>query len=176
MLGRAQEAWLADGLARSTTRWNVVAQQVLAGRLDLEPGAELFNRDAWDGYGAAQARLHGDLARATNPVVLTGDVHAAYALDVERGPAGDPVAIELTATSVSSGGDGAPILAAGRAYRAANPHLRYVNQQRGYLRCRLEPHELTADFRTVPFVERPGAPIATDRSVTVEAGRARLRS
>jgi alkaline phosphatase D len=173
MLGRTQGAWLAEGLARSTTTWNIIAQQVVAGRLDVEPGADLFNSDAWDGYGAAQARRNDGLARAVNPVVLTGDVHAAYALDVVRGPEGEPVAVELTATSISSGGDGAPMLPTGVAYRAANPHAHYVNQQRGFLRCRLEPGALTADFRTVPFVERPGAQIATDRSFTVEAGRFR---
>ena len=74
VLGAAQEAWLRRGLATSATRWNVVAQQVLAGRLDLLGDGELFNVDAWDGYQAAQQRFHGDLARTSNPVVVTGDV------------------------------------------------------------------------------------------------------
>jgi len=29
MLGAEQEAWLADGLAHSRARWNVIAQDVL---------------------------------------------------------------------------------------------------------------------------------------------------
>jgi alkaline phosphatase D len=34
MLGSEQEAWLLDGLARSRSRWNVIAQQVMMGQLD----------------------------------------------------------------------------------------------------------------------------------------------
>lgn len=34
MLGSEQEAWVLDGLARSRSRWNVIAQQVMMGQLD----------------------------------------------------------------------------------------------------------------------------------------------
>ena len=178
MLGATQEAWLSEGLATSTTRWNVVAQQVLAGRLDLHPGDdELFNADAWDGYAVAQQRLHDDLARTANPVVLTGDVHAAYALDIERHRDRRPrsLAVELATTSISSGGDGAPSLETGEAFLAANAHLRHVDQRRGYLRCDLDAERLLADFRSLPFVERPGATAITGRSFAVEAGRSRVQ-
>jgi alkaline phosphatase D len=173
VLGPQQEAWLARGLRGSSARWNVLGQQVIAGHLDLDPtGGELFNVDAWDGYPAAQRRLHGELAGVRNPVVLTGDVHAGYALDIVRDR--ERVAVELAATSISSGGDGASILPTGRTLLAANAHLRYVNQRRGYLRCRLTPEALTADFRTVPFVGKPGAPVATDRSFSVPSGARHL--
>ena len=66
------------------------------------------------------------------------------------------------------------ILPTGESLLAANPHLRYVNQRRGYLRCRLTPEELTADFRAVPFVSRPGAPVTTDRSFSVPTGARHL--
>ena len=66
------------------------------------------------------------------------------------------------------------MLPTGETLLAANRHLRYVNQQRGYLRCRLTPEELTADFRTVPFVSRRGAPVATDRSLSVPIGARQL--
>ena len=66
------------------------------------------------------------------------------------------------------------MLPTGETLLAANRHLRYVNQQRGDLRCRLTPEELTADFRTVPFVSRPGAPVATDRSFSVPTGARQL--
>ena len=173
VLGPDQEEWLARGLTESSATWNVLAQQVVAGRMDLDPTAgELFNADAWDGYPAAQRRFHRELARAGNPVVLTGDVHAGCALDI--GLDRVPIAVELAATSISSGGDGDVILPTGQRLLAANPHLRYVNQRRGYLRCRLTPAQLTADFRTVPFVSRPGAPVATHRSLSVPAGARHL--
>jgi alkaline phosphatase D len=109
--------------------------------------------------------------------VITGDVPASYALDVERRTdgEGERVAVELTTSSISSGGDGAPILDSGRAFLAGNLHLHHVGQRRGYLRCRLQPGVLTADVRTLPAVERPGAPIGTARAFTVEAGNPQLR-
>ena len=175
MLGREQEQWLAAGLDRSATRWNIVAQQVIAGTLDLSADdGVVLNADAWDGYPAAQQRFHADLARSTNPVVLSGDVHAAYAVDIEARRGGPNIAVELATTSISSGGDGAALLESGRVLRAANPHLHHADQRRGYLRCRLVPDALTAEFRTVAFVERPGAPVTTERSFVVPDGVRRL--
>ena len=175
MLGRDQERWLAAGIDRSTTRWNVVAQQVLAGTLDFSGDDDVVvNADSWDGYPVAQQRLHDDLARSKNPVVLSGDVHAAYALDIAAAPGGQSVAVELATTSISSGGDGAALLPSGRTLRAANAHLHHADQRRGYLRCLLTPDALTAEFRSVAFVERPGAPVSTERSFVVADGDTRL--
>ena len=39
LTGPAQERWLLDGLASSSSRWNVIAQQVYVAAIDLEPGA-----------------------------------------------------------------------------------------------------------------------------------------
>jgi alkaline phosphatase D len=131
----------------------------------------VLNVDAWDGYPAAQARLYDALARTPNPVVLTGDVHAAFALDVTPEPGDRPIGVELATTSISSGGDGADLAPTGQTFLAANPHLHYANQRRGYLRGRLTPDQLTVDFRTVPYVAADAAaPIATDRSFVVVAG------
>ena len=175
MLGTDQARWLEAGLGRSATRWNLVAQQVLAGTLDLSADAgAVLNADAWDGYPAAQQRFHADLSRSRNPVVLSGDVHAAYALDIDGRRGSRTIAVELATTSISSGGDGAELLPSGRALRAANAHLHHTDQRRGYLRCQLVPDALTAEFRTVPLVERPGAPVRTARSFVILDGVARL--
>lgn len=170
-----QERWLSDGLAGSAATWNVLAQQVVVSRLDLEPGDdELLNADSWYGYPVAQQRLHDGLADASNPVVLTGDVHASYAFDVTRrvgDPESETIGVELATTSISSGGDGADITATSQQFLDANPQLRHVNHRRGYTRCRLTPSELTVEFRTVPYVERDArAPITTTRSFVVTAG------
>ena len=130
VLGPEQEAWLSHGLRRSTTTWNLLGQQVIAGRLDLDPtDGQLFNVDMWDGYPVAQRRLHAELGRVRNPVVLTGDVHAGYALDIVRDQV--PVAVDLAVMSISSGGDGTSILPTGATLLAANGDLKYVNQRRG---------------------------------------------
>lgn len=175
MLGGEQQRWLRDGLATSAATWNVVAQQVMAGRLDVDPSdGDLFNVDTWDGYPAAQQLLYDALGTTTNPVVLTGDLHAGYALDIRPpvdGPPAMPIAVELATTSISSGGDGDDVSPEAQRFLDANAHLHYTDRRRGYLRCRLTPEHLTADFRTVPYVTgRADAPVFTDRSFVVEAG------
>ncbi|MEV4755678.1 alkaline phosphatase D family protein [Micromonospora sp. NPDC049559] len=174
--GAQQQRWLFDGLDRSRATWNLLANQVVMSRMDLDPTAgELYNMDAWDGYAAEQRQMLDGLAalRGGNPVVLTGDVHAAYALEMKRDfadPAARPFGVELVTTSISSGGNGADISANGQNFLAANPHLKLVNERRGYLVVRLTPHELRADYRVVPYVDRTGAPVQTVKSFVVEAG------
>ena len=54
---------------------------------------------------------------------------------------------------------------------AENPHLKFFNNRRGYVRCTVTPALLTSDFRTVSFVSQPGAPVRTQASFVVENGR-----
>jgi alkaline phosphatase D len=139
----------------------------------MQDDQELFGMDRWDGYVAAQQRLTQLLgaARQSNPVVITGDVHSNWVADLKLN-VGDPdsptVASEFVGTSISSGGDGtdapSPLL-------RLNPHLKFFNGRRGYVRVGITPSRWTADFRTVPFVSKPGAEIETRASWTVEAGR-----
>lgn len=77
---------------------------------------------------------------------------------------------EIVATSVSSGGDRAERPAKWQTYLTANPHLRYYNGRRGYVRVRLDRDRARADFRTVSAVTTPGAPVSTAASFVTEAG------
>ena len=52
--GAEQERWLLDTLGRSTSRWNVVAQQVAMAQLDRKTGPEL---EAADGHLERVRRL-----------------------------------------------------------------------------------------------------------------------
>ena len=159
-LGDAQERWLVDSLRSSGARWNVVAQQIFFARRDSMPGiARDVQPDAWDGYPAARARLTRAMREATNPVVLSGDVHSNWAnhvMDDYDDHDARPVATEFVGTSISSGGDGQdqrPDLA---SLLSDNPHVKFTNGQRGYVRCRVDEHEWQTDYRVVPFVSRPG--------------------
>ena len=173
--GARQEAWLERGLAASTSRWDLIVQQVFFAVRDLVPGPAVgYSMDAWDGYAASRERVLDTFVRdrVRNPVVLTGDVHKHFANDVARGPdpEGRPVASELVTTSVSSTGDGRDLPPDVAALLAENPHIKFVNGQRGYIRARLEPGLLTADFRVLPYVSRPGAPVSTRATYVVEDG------
>ncbi|GIJ64071.1 alkaline phosphatase D family protein [Virgisporangium aurantiacum] len=176
LAGAQQERWLLDGLTGSHATWNLLANQVIMSRMDLDPTpADLYNMDAWDGYAAQQRRLLDGLAaqRHRNPVVLTGDVHAAYAMDMKTDfadPGSTSFGVELVATSISSGGNGTDVSATGRAFLAANPHLKLVDERRGYTVLRLTEGEMRVDYRAVPYIDRTGAPVATVASFVVEAG------
>jgi alkaline phosphatase D len=177
MLGPEQERWLLEGLRGSEARWNVLAQQVFLARVDAGPGeAEIYNMDSWNGYQSARQRLLDFLGeRGTGDVVvLTGDVHSSWAAEVkrdfreERSPA---IGTEFVGTSISSAGDGGEAMEGSDVILAENPHIKFHDARRGYVRCEIGRDLWRADYRTLPYVSRPDAPIGTRQSFTVERGR-----
>ncbi len=167
LTGPEQERWLLDGLRGSRARWDILGQQVFFAPLDVQAGPRRgANADAWDGYAACRNRITAGLAGARNPVVLTGDVHAHWAAEISD-PRLGPVATELVTTSISSGGDGSDYRPAVGAILGENPHIKYFGDRRGYVRTRITADELRADFRTLAFVTRPGAPARTDATFVI---------
>lgn len=181
LLGEKQREWLFDGLERSPASWNVLAQQVMMARVDRAPGEAVeLSMDQWSGYEYERRRLLRHLRDRSirNPVVLTGDIHSNWAneLAVEAGPApAENVAVEFVGTSISSGGDGLAVPKWAESAQAENPFVKFVNQERGYVRCEVTPEHWTTDYRTVPYVSRPGAPIQTRATFVVDSGRPLLR-
>jgi alkaline phosphatase D len=176
MMGGPQENWLQDGLRNSPARWNPIANQVMIAQMArTEAAGRTFPMDKWDGYAAARQRLLDVLVkeRSGNPVVLTGDIHSTWIGDLKTdfdNPVSPIVAAEFVATSISSGGDGRDTTARTAAILAENPHLKFYNGQRGYLRCVVTEKSWTTDVRVVPFITRPAAPIGTRASFVVQAG------
>ena len=171
--GAAQEAWLLDGFRRSSARWDVLGQQVFFGQRDNNSGpAVVTSMDAWDGYVASRERITRGWVDADvrNPVVLTGDVHAHWAAEVRArfdDPSSAGVGTELVSSSITSGGDGSETRPETPLVLADNPHIRFFNNRRGYVRTRITPSELRADFQVVPFVSQPNAPVQTRASFVV---------
>lgn len=177
LLGAEQRAWLEDGLERSGARWNVLAQQVLMARFrDIRNGDEVWSMDKWDGYPLERARILEALAKsgAANPVVLTGDIHSSWVnrllrdFDDERSPV---VGTELVCTSLTSGGDGRAMTPWGEAALRHNPHVDFYDARRGYVHCSVGRNRMTARYRIVPYVQRPGAPVETLATFVVQDGR-----
>ncbi len=52
-----------------------------------------------------------------------------------------------------------------------NPHIKFVNRDRGYVRNIVTPTEWTTDYRAVDYVSRPGAPIRTLASFVIANGQ-----
>ncbi|MFI9595178.1 alkaline phosphatase D family protein [Nonomuraea sp. NPDC052265] len=172
--GAAQEQWLIDGFHRSRAQWDILGQQVFFAQRDNSAGpAKITSMDAWDGYVASRRRITQGWvdAEVRNAVVLTGDVHAHWASDLKLDyddPTGPTVGSELVATSITTGGDGADSDPAKHPYLTINPHLKFYNNQRGYVLTTMERDLLTADFKVVPQVELPGAEAYTRATFVVE--------
>ncbi|WP_040795901.1 alkaline phosphatase D family protein [Nocardia higoensis] len=176
ILGEPQRDWLVDGFAQSNARWHILGNQVVMAQTDHDPGPDVeVSTDAWDGYVADR---HAVLSAAAercvrNLVVITGDRHENYAADLRRDyndPDSPVIGSEFTGTSVTSGGDGVDIYDHGRRLLAANPDLKYFNAQRGYVRVEVDRQLWRNDFRVVPYVQRPGAPVRTDATYIVQDG------
>lgn len=170
LIGPEQEQWLLNGFRESRARWDLLGQQVFFAGVELKAGPEAgVNPDAWDGYVANRDRIVAGMRGVRNPVVLTGDVHSHWAAEIVDAQLSH-VATELVTTSISSGGDGSDSRPDTDAILPENPQIKYFSNRRGYVRTRITPDELRADFRTVPFVTRPGAPVATGASFVVPDG------
>ncbi|QFG20692.1 alkaline phosphatase [Actinomadura sp. WMMB 499] len=171
--GDAQEKWLLDGFRKSGARWDVIGQQVFFAQRDNNAGpAKITSMDGWDGYVASRRRItEGWLNwKVRNPVVLTGDVHAHWASDLKLDyddPASPTVGSELVATSVTSGGDGTDSDPADHPFLTINPHLRFYNNQRGYVLTKIDKHEMKADFKTLPTVRDHVAEASTKATFVI---------
>jgi alkaline phosphatase D len=179
LLGATQERWLTDGLGASRARWQVLAQQIMVAPFDGQPGeGTRVSMDQWSGYPVARDKLLGAIAQraANRTVVLTGDIHSSWVNEIGSSfstPGAPVVAAEFVATSISSEGDGtdrSPYVT--DALLSENPHVKWHHARRGYIACTVTPEAWRAEFRTVPFVTRPDAPLETASRWRVTRGRA----
>ncbi len=179
LMGTAQEQWLFNGLGKSKSHWQVLGQQIMVGPYDSGPGAEVrVSMDQWGGYPAARDRLLNTIAQraANRTVVLTGDIHSNWVNELHSDfarPDRPVVAAEFVATSISSGGDGAATIGERmKAQLAENPHIKWHENRRGYIRCIVDPSQWVSEYRSVAYVTKPGAPIETPSRWRVAHGRA----
>ncbi|MFC0039857.1 alkaline phosphatase D family protein [Actinomadura rayongensis] len=171
--GARQEKWLVDGFRRSAARWDILGQQVFFAQRDSDAGpAKITSMDAWDGYVASRARITRGWvnAKVRNAVVLTGDVHAHWASDLKLNyddPHSRTVGSELVCSSITSGGDGRDSDPADHPYLKINPHLKFYNNQRGYVITKIGKDQIKADFRTVPTVRTHTAAASTKATFVI---------
>jgi alkaline phosphatase D len=167
-LGEEQEQWLIDGLSRSDTTWNILANPIMLAGLNVGTAEEPeITRDAWDGYPATRQRLLEAIttSEVPNPVVVTGDWHASFVLDVAAEPGGPTVMPEFLASSIST-------VLFDTDYRPNNPHVRYFVAEHGYAVVTVTPDDLRCDFRYITDVWDPDSPIGrTDSWVLAEGER-----
>ena len=190
MMGAAQEAWCFDQLVasqRAATPWRLLGQQVMFAR--MTPTAQkVRNADSWDGYQGARDRVLDflDRQRMKDVVILTGDVHSSWAMDVPRtawdgytARSGEgSLAVEFTTPAISS----PPIFAAdgqGRdraaALRVMLPHLKFMDgEHRGYVVLDVAPERVQADYFQVATVAERSAEETRMASLVTERGASHL--
>ncbi len=190
LLGSEQEKWLVEQLAAASAAgvaWRLVGQQVVFAPL-ARPGARV-NPDAWDGYAPARARVLDAIEkrRIADVVVLSGDVHSSWGMDVPRDPfspeAYDPatgrgsLAVELVAPAVSSAplGSHAELRARYSVTHESHPHVRFQDLDgRGWLLVDLERERVRAEWWFVDGVEQPTAAEHLAKSLVVRRGTSHL--
>jgi alkaline phosphatase D len=177
ILGPEQKGWLKAALLQSPGTWNVLAQQVMMGMVDLVPGEDDgYSMDQWPGYAHERIELVQFLAdrKVPNPVVITGDIHSNWVNDLrvdDRQAETPVVATEYVGTSIASGGNGSVGTNRFDAMRPENPGLKFYNAQRGYVRCTVTPKAWRSDYVVVEDVTKPGAPAVNRASFVTEAGK-----
>jgi alkaline phosphatase D len=137
LLGQTQKDWLKDELLNSGAQWNILGQQVMMAPL-LAFGVPV-NADQWDGYQAERTELLNYIVNneIENVVVLTGDIHTSWAMDVPvsgyvASTGENSAAVEFVTTSVTS--PGFPIGFGVSLIQSFNPHIKWVDlTKRGYM-------------------------------------------
>ncbi|MGI9600497.1 MAG: alkaline phosphatase D family protein [Acidimicrobiales bacterium] len=168
LLGVDQEEWLLDGLAADDSRWTVLVSPGMFAGLDARAAddsgsAPVRYLESWDGYPTARNRVADALRATDGPLVLSGDYHAAFVLDVGPGFGAEPVCAEFMAAAVSSSPFDDDV-------RPRNPHVRHFDATNGYTRCTVTPERWLAEFRTVADVWDPATPVTPVATYQVMAG------
>ncbi|GFH06185.1 PhoD_N domain-containing protein [Haematococcus lacustris] len=175
LLGREQRMWVRENLLKAKVdgvTWKVLGQQVVfAPAWRFING--VINSDSWDGYAAERERILDTIEQHAidNVVVLTGDVHSSFAMDVPReqfkayepetGAGYDPatgrgsLAVEMVCNSVTSLSAIGPCSAVGfdNVFRTQNRNVKYVQSlYKGFLHLELNKVEAAGtwvDLNTV---------------------------
>lgn len=208
-LRRSQATWNVLAQQVMVMPWNLVktARSVVAATLESQPIPpeqkaqilnafetinNIFSVDAWDGYTAARQRLFALLQRTqvSNPVVLSGDIHAAWGADLLadfEAVDSDVLAAEFVCTSISSTFldiDPRPTDFIVRQSLVDNPHIQYFNGLfRGYCVCDVDHNRWQTSYRAVGDLARlsdsnnplalvpfPDTPVETDAVLEIQAG------
>ena len=182
MLGDTQENWLKTNLESSTATWKVIGNQVMFSEFNIGFAAdndplitsntlESLFLDIWDGYPAERTSLMNFIESKPIDitVILTGDIHASFALEVVESPTDNPsynpktgagaVAVEFVTPSLTAANfdeEAGDFLSANLEARInrkdsdgnnPNPHMKFADLNRhGYILLTVEAEQVQADY------------------------------
>jgi len=199
LISNDQEAWLFNGLSTSTAAWKLVGQQTLFAQLFKKAsagGVETFNFDAWDGYTAQRNRFHrlvkGELVPAVsvdhpafaagsgidNVVILTGDTHVAFAMDITDDPHNNydsstgtgAFAVEFV-TPPTTSRSGLNL----QSVVSENPHIQYARGSlRGYLLLDIDSQRCQGEWYFTDTIAQRSAAIVEGGVLKADNGSGHL--
>ena len=150
LLGNTQMTWLKNELSSTTQPWKILGNQVMVGAVNLLGSP--VNTDSWDGYPAERQRLFNHLSSQNidNTVVVTGDIHTSWALNLQNG--NSPVGVEFVSPSVTS--PGVPINLSA-LITAQNPHIKYVElTKKGFVLVDIDPSRVQGDWYNISTLDQ----------------------
>ncbi len=181
-----EASWLEGQLSGSKKRgatWRLLGNQVMMGQLRI-PGVNIPNADQWDGYTAQRDRLlnYVEEEGIDNLVVLTGDIHSSWAIEVAKDPAMynamtsvGALAVEYVCTSITS-----PALeflagALGSVVLTLNGHMKWVDlERRGYLLIDVDHTRVQGEWYHAQTILEPNANHNFAKAFRVDAGKSKL--
>ena len=134
IIGQEQLEWLKNEMINSTAKWKIIGQQVMMG--PLTPFGITLNNDQWDGYAADRKKLFDVILNNNiqNVVVLTGDIHSAWAQDMpykynNYNPltGAGSVGVEFVCTSVTSSSSPVALDPVYSLIKILLPYIKYVD-------------------------------------------------
>jgi alkaline phosphatase D len=137
--------WLKNELSSTTQPWKILGNQVMVGAVNLLGSP--VNTDSWDGYPAERQRLFNHLISQNidNTVVVTGDIHTSWALNLQNG--NTPVGVEFVSPSVTS--PGSPINLSA-LITVQNPHIKYVElTKKGFVLVDIDTNRVQGDWYNI---------------------------
>lgn len=170
LIGNEQFNWLKNQIINSTAQWKVMVNQVMVAPFKVFNAA--FNSDQWDGYPSERKKLFKIINDYSikNFVVLTGDIHSAWANDLPFGTVGynagthkGSVGVEFVTTAVTS--PGIPLTgilgnitqdAFAQLIRDNNAHVKHNNMvKRGFNIIDFTKEKCQSDFYNIETIETP---------------------
>lgn len=171
IISAEQESWLKDQITSSTAKWKIIGNQVVMSlwQFALDDGSTAtVNQDQWNGYREGRERLLSFFRDngVVNTVVVTGDVHSSWAMDVTIGDGSynsttreGAVAVEFVAPGITSPADVSRSLI--DSFVAQSPHIRYAeSDRRGYFVLDVQADKVQADWYLLDGIG-PGQGIET---------------
>lgn len=175
MLGIPQRNWFLNKLSTSSAVYKLVAQQVMMA--PLTAFGIPVNMDQWDGYPAERSQIlnHVFSNSIQNFVVLTGDIHTAWAMEIPIGAS--KAGIEFVTPSVTSPGMDLGAGVGASVVMAANSHIKWVNlDKKGYMIVDVNQNRVQSDWYFVNTIDSEDPSAVWAKSYYANNGTTQLHS